>query len=532
MRSLFRLAKHKIQPGTTLVEVLIAMVLMSFVMLSIANFVTKSNILSASISTRYKEASEVQALIQDMTTDFHRGVYISPNSYDRRLEYTTYDPTSLAAVKKIYTLTPVGGGNPNYYLQYSTDNGTGTTLTSMSPYAISPYTKYQLSGSPKFLYAHASNDCLDYVDDNGNGVLGSGDSTQTQVNCSSTSSFTADSSANSPDKSSKLVLANFNFTSGTGQPESVRNLPAYLFIAATPGLVRSNLPSSVLSPGVKDVALVQSFSWDNAVNPLWPSGFSPVGITWDSTHERLLLGSDVLGTVYQTERNGVFINIPITLSSAIAYTRGIAIEDDGQTLDVLTYDGTNDQYYSYNLSGTAPLTPTTGPTAFSPVATTQTVRKHLAYDSKTQNIYSATYDTSDTTYKIVEYYNGTNGTAGTRSGTPPTLNTHYWTLPAAFTAANPAGGLVIDNSTSDFILARNYVYASGGSNYIDIYRITRLSVATLLFSVNISDLGSSATGTTGVWGMAYDSVLNRIFLCDNASKKVYEISPPVVISSR
>ena len=531
MKALCGFFKNKVYTGTTLVEVLIAMALMGFVMLSIANFVTKSSVLSASINTRYKEANEVQTLIQEITADLHRGAYISANSYDRRLEYTTYDPSTLVAVKKIYTLTTVGGGNANYYLQLSTDNGNGASLTSVSPYAISPYTKYQLSGSPKFLYAHASNDCIDYVDDNANGVLGAGDSTQTQVNCSTSSSFTVDSSANSPDKSSKVILANFNFTSGTGSPESIRNLPAYLFIAAAPGLVRSIVPSSALSPGVKDPMLVQSFSWDNAVNPLWPSGYSPKGITWDNTHERLLLGNDVAGTIYQTERDGVFINAPITLSSVTAYTRAMAIEDDGQTLDVITFDGTNDQYYSYNLSGTAPLTANTGPTAFSPtVVSGVNNRWHMTYDPQIKNLYITDWNNGSSQARVEEYYNGINGTAGTRSGS--VQNTNYWVLPAAFAAAGQIGGLFIDNNTGEFIVARNVVYTSSSSNYIDIYRLTRTGTSTLIFSVNITDLGSSATSTNGYWGMAYDPVLNRLFLCDNVSKKIFEISPPVLISAR
>jgi hypothetical protein len=519
-----RPVKGKAHPGTTLVEILIAMALMGFVMLSISNFLVKSNAMSASLSMRFKEANEIHTLIQDIQADLNRGAYISDNSFDKRLEYTTYDPNTLLAVKKVFTLVPVSGSTAPYYLQLSVDGAAAG-----SPYSVSDYTKYQISGTPRFLYAHASNDCWDYVDDNANGVLGSGDSTINLVAACSASAYGGvTDTSKTPSKSSKVVLANFNFTTANGTPEALRTLPSYIFIAAPPGLVRSQV--AAVAPAVKDPPLVQSFSFDNAVNPLWPASFNVRGITWDTVHERLILGTDALGKLYQTERDGVFINTPLALANAVATPRGVAVEDDGQTLDVLYFDGsTNDYYYQYNLSATPPLSPTVGPTGFSPASSAQGNRWHMAYDSNTKNMYLGTYDTSDTTYKIVEYYNGSSSTPGTRTGT--TLNTNYWVLPAAFASGAQIGGLVIDNKTGDFIIARNLVYASGGSNWIDIYRITRAGVSSY-FSINLTDLGSTATGTAGVFGMAYAPNLNRLFLSDNVSKKIFEVSPPQVITSR
>jgi hypothetical protein len=106
-----------------------------------------------------------------------------------------------------------------------------------------------------------------------------------------------------------------------------------------------------------------------------------------------------------------------------------------------------------------------------------------------------------------------------------------WTLPAAFDASHPPGGLAIEPLTGDFLVVRNYVNGSAPNHTIDIYRMTRAGSNTS-FSVNIDDLGSTATGTTGNWGIGYDAVTNRLFLSDSATNKVYEVIPSLLITSR
>lgn len=341
MRCLQHLSLPKTQLGLTLVEMLIALALMGFVLLSTSNFLFGMNLRSASLNGRFKVATEIHTLIQDIQDDLHRGAYISPNSFWNRLEYTTYDPNSGDAVKKVYgicyyssvqtsstdttcPLQQTGGAYP--YLKYSASGGAANTWE--SPYRVSAFNKYRLSttNTPMFLFAHGYNDCRAYWDTNGNGFWEPGENSPS-VDCSnftpSSTSYDVVFAGNSPNLSSKVILRDFNFTTGTGRPEIVRNLPQNIFIAVAPSLVRSNM--AAVAPGVKDTQLVQSFSFDSAVNSLWPSGFNVMDLAWDTAHDRLLIGNDTNATLYTTERNGVFINQPYGLNDGRFSPRAIAI---------------------------------------------------------------------------------------------------------------------------------------------------------------------------------------------------------------
>lgn len=529
------LTLRKRQSGLTLVEMLVALSLMGFVLLSIGNMLFGVNLRSGSLNGRFKLVTEVQMLVNDIQEDLHRGAYLSPNSFRNRLEYTTYDPSTGDPVKKVYgicyystvqtastdTTCPLQGAGGTFpYLKRSDDNG----VTWGSPYRIAGFNKYRLTNAsgPKFLFAHAANDCMDYVDDNGNGVLGSGDSTQNQVSCplngnTWTSWFATTSSSFNPTYSSKVILNNFNFTTGTGRPETTRNLPQYVFMAVNPGLVRSN--ASAVSPGVKDTQLIQSFSFDSTVNSLWPSGFSVGGLSWDAAHERLLIASTTHRLFFGTERNGVFINRPFTFYSDSVIPHAIAVEEDGHTLHTVG-NGAIQYYYRYDLNSPLPLSLVQGPLNSISV---QANPRHLAYDPNTQNLYVPCTDSGGN--RVIKEL------AGKNSATPGTETGTTYSLPAAFSSSAQLGGLVVEPLTGDFLIARNQVYTSSSNNYIDIYRITRSGTVTS-FAVNLTDLGSTATGTSGGFGMAYDSTLNRLFLADNVSKRIYEVAPVKIISSR
>jgi type II secretory pathway component PulJ len=164
--TLFQLLKISPAAGKTvgfsLVEILLALVLLGFVTVAMSTFLVKGNAISSAMSQRYREATEAHSVILDIQQDLAQGAYISDNSHTNRLEYTTYD-SSGNAFKKIYRITTISSMN---YLQLSTDGGT----TWGSPYRISLYTQYKLTGTPLFLYAQDANNCTSFVDSNANGV--------------------------------------------------------------------------------------------------------------------------------------------------------------------------------------------------------------------------------------------------------------------------------------------------------------------------------------------------------------------------
>lgn len=494
--------------GTTLVELLVSLALMGMIMLSISNFVIKSNVMSASISMRFSESEEVQMLMTDIQKDFRQGAYISDNSYDKRLEYVTYTSTG-ATIKKVYRVTTISG---KQYLQLSLDGGS----TWVSPYRISSYDKYILSGSPKFLYSWAVNNCTDFVDSSGNGVWLSGsDSAGSYLSCAEGTSSPA---LSSPSQATKVDFQNFKFSTGKGSPEATRNLPTDFFLTLKTPLVQST--ASAVSPAVKETPLLRAFS-TNTANSLFGTAFDVQSAAWDPSRQRLIIvGNHSSGsnTIYLADRLGVLINSGLATSSSTIQAYSATVKMDGTSLLVLgsTDSGATYNIYGFNVSGTAPLS-TSSTLSLTGIVNTP---EGIAYDASTPNdIYIVGKNTSTNALEITERNASTGALVGTA-----------WALPAAFDTSHPPGGLAIDPVTGNFLVVRNYVNGTSPNKTIDIYLINRSSGSSSSFSVNIDDLGSTATGTTGNWGIAYDAVTNHIFLCDSATDKIYEVFPSQLIS--
>lgn len=514
MRPVLRTINSTRAKGFSLAELLIALALMGFVSLLITNFLVKSNVTTNSVSMRYKEVNEIHAFIQDLQAELRQGVYISDNSHSRRLEYTTYDSNG-DAVKKIYRLSASGS---NYYIELSRDGGTSWG----SPYRLATSaTKYLLTGTPLFLYANISNTCTQFTDTNTNGVWATGEGAA-YLSCGS--SATSGPVLDKPSQANKVILRGFQFTTGLGSPEAIRNLPTNLFISAPQGPVRSQ--SSVASPGVKDSPALLSFSTSNASNAMFPSGFTVSGIAWDPYRERLIIGNDAGGSasgrLYQTERNGIQINDPLTFVNGAAGAKSIAVDNVGQSAYSLYYDSSGGVHYlnQYSLSAAPPVSPIS---TLSLGASPSSQRAVAVDPNSPTTVFVAC---NDTTLKIVEFYRTS----------PATRTGNEWALPAAFSSSSHIGGMFIEPTSGDFFIVRNLVVAAGGSNYIYVYRIARSgAIATSAdFSINITDMDSTntTTGTNGNWQMAYDPATNHIFLADSNMNKVYEVVPPVIISPR
>lgn len=506
LRRFKAIAQLKAVPGFSLVELLVAMALMGFVSLAIANFLVKSNVTSSSLSMRFKEASEIQSLILDIQQDMRQGAYISNNSHKQRLEYTTYN-SSGSATKKIYRITTISSKN---YLQLSTDGGS----TWGSPYRASDYTKYQLSGTPLFLYSQSANNCTSFTDTNSNGVWENGtDSAGVTSSCGPTTLTYP--LLNTPSQANKIVLSGFQFTTGNGNPEGTRNLPSNIFIAIQHNPVVST--SAAVSPAAKDAPLWNSFT-TNTASSLYGTGFDVRAAKWDPSHDRLLLvGHHSSGAckIFVAERNGVIYNPTLTTTDNAMQFNGVALESDDKT--VLALDDSTKKLYRFNISARAPLAPISTLDLSSPSNLINTPTS-IAYDPATpDDFYIVGTDPADSGIKIFERNKSTGALVGSA-----------WSLPAAFDASHPPGGMTIEPTTGDFLVVRNYVSSSS----IDIYRITRATGASSSFSVSTSDLGSSATGTTGNWGIAYNPENNHLFLTDNATDKVYEVIPNLLISPR
>lgn len=153
----------------------------------------------------------------------------------------------------------------------------------------------------------------------------------------------------------------------------------------------------------------------------------------------------------------------------------------------------------------------------------------MAFDPNTRRIYTTKADIGGGVRGIVELF-------GSDSDTPNTETGNSWALPSAIASNLEIGGMEIEPVSGDFLVIRNQIYSSGGNNYIDVYRLPRsggYSVAMApYFSINLTDLGSTATGTNGMFGMTYDPVMHRLFLADRVSKRIYEVAPVKLISSR
>jgi hypothetical protein len=384
----------------------------------------------------------------------------------------------------------------------------------MSPYRISGAASYILGTSAKFLYSWSINNCTNFTDTNANGVWLSGEATATVNTCPNFSG----SALSTPSSATKVDLNNFIFTTNTGNPVMTRTLPTDIFISLGPDYVRSTTAPN--APAVKDSPLVQKFDTGTA-NSLYGTGFDVRGLSWDSTRDRLALVGRQTGTaikIFLADRDGVIIGstLGLAVSTTSAQFDSVAFELDNAV--ALALDATTERLYRFPLKGVSPAAPLNGSNGLS--ISSLTTPKSIAYDPTTPDDFYVV-DANGSAWQIEERNKYTNTLVGSA-----------WSLPAAFDATRPPSGLAIEPTNGDFLVVRNYVNGAGASSSIDIYRIKRSDGSSTSFSVNIYDLGSSATTTTGNWGITYDPTSNRLFLSDSATDKVYEICPNLLISPR
>jgi len=546
-------ARHRQRvSGFTLVELLMTMALLGAMMLSITNLLVKGTAMSSSIDYRYQEAIEVQAFVLDLMKELSQGVYISSNSHKQRLEYTTYNASG-SATKKVYAIcystasaastdtacAVNSGSNTIPYLKLSTDGGS----TWGSPYRLSAFNKYRLSGTPLFLYAQEANNCTSFTDTDANGVWLSGtDAAGAFADCGSYD--TSSPILTSPTQATKVVLNGFSFTTGKGVPEATRSLPSNIFMTAPQGLVASY--SSAVSPGVKDNILVKSFDTSTA-NSLFGAGYQLWAVTWDPVRQRLLstgyLGSGSWPTkLFQIDRTGVLIGQPLYIPANPYWEpTAVALLDDGETVMVVNDDGTNSRevvcWYNLNTNGALapsrilnlsnPSDNTTPGVSSLPVisgASTDLVNypNGIVYDPKyPDEIFVLGNDPTGGAFKIFEINTRTGALASNvLSGGKLTL-----------TGTKPVG-LAQEPTTGDFLYTDATISGSAPNRTIKIYRITS-GGTTSYITVNIDDLGSTAaTGPAGWFSLAYDPDTNHIFLSDAATGKMFEILPDRLISPR
>ena len=223
--------------------------------------------------------------------------------------------------------------------------------------------------------------------------------------------------------------------------------------------------------------------------------------------------------MFQTERNGVLINDPLTMIDNAVSNRHftLAMENDGKTAIAVSVWGSR-ILSRVNIDSAPPLSP------FSRIDISATVTTgtyiSVAFDPSTPDFVYLAYQISGASRRIVEHNKHTGAATG-----------NFWALPAAFSTASDIGGLYVEPTTGDFIIARNLVYTAGGNNYIDFYRITRAG-AFSTFAINLTRLGIATAGANGVWQFAYDPKTNRLFLADYSANRVYEAVPPVIITPR
>jgi len=533
---------RKISQGFTLVELIIAIAMMGGLVLMVSTLAVKSLATTSSLNTRYAETLQVHSLILDIQKDLYRGVYISNNSHQKRLEYTTYDDAG-NTVKKIYgicystfnasstdtTCPSASGSNTVPYLKISRDGGS----TWVSPYRVEPYNKYFLTGSPAFLFAQDDNNCTRFTDTDGNGVWNGSDSAGSSANCGTYTNTTT--ILNNPSQSTKVILSSFQFSSVTGNPLVSRNLPSNIFMSAPQGPVIS--PLIGISPAVKDSSLINSFI-TNTDAMRFGTAFDIRGLTWDSARQRLIVvGHHNSGAckIFQVDRTGVLIGPGLSIKDTTVQLDDVALLSDGQS--VIALDDNSKIVYWYNLSGATPLIPyqsfnlgniTSSTPSFPSWTNANLVNSPsgILYDPNyPDEFFVVGKDPSDSTYKIFEI--------NPKSTTTTTLASNAISggklaLPSAFTASTPPSALSQEPISGDFLVPENYVLSAGG-NHIDVYRITSSGISSS-FSLNVTDTGSSATAATGNWGFAYSPETNHVFLTDTATDQVSEVIPPVLIS--
>jgi hypothetical protein len=197
--------------------------------------------------------------------------------------------------------------------------------------------------------------------------------------------------------------------------------------------------------------------------------------------------------------------------------RWLEVEGDGNVLMAGVFNDLSQfAYYRYAINDSGAAVPITGPILY---GNNTASRRALAYNPNYPDYVYAPIDAGMQIQELNKYTMVATGNS--------------WSLPAAVSSAAQISGMFIEPVTGNFYVSRNQVYTSGGRNYIDIYKILRSNGAsTLEFSIDLTDLGSSATGTNGLFQMAYDPALNRIFLSDEVSNRVFEVIPPKLISPR
>jgi len=383
---------------------------------------------------------------------------------------------------------------------------------------VSAYTQYVLQSvglnQPRFLYSSSINNCTDFQDTNSNGVWSSTESAS-YLTCSGGTSSPV---LSAPSQAKKVDLQGFQFSTGKGTPEATRVLPSDLFVALGPNFVTST--ASMTSPAVNDNQIAQSFAVSTGT--LFHANFTLGGVTWDPSRERLIIvGKNTTSgqpSIYYTDRKGVIIGsgIATTLATSITLS-SVAVKTSGT--DILALDSAGTKVYSFALTGTSPLTPTTLDISSYVGGTIKATG--IAYDAGTPNDFYMVAQDASSNFTITQRNASTGAIVGTA-----------WTLPAAFDASHPPGGLAIEPVNGDFIVTRNYVNGSGATSAIDVYAIPRGVGAAAPISINISTFANVATGTNGKWSVAYEPITNHIFLADDTSgfNYIYEIIPSQLIS--
>jgi hypothetical protein len=330
-----------------------------------------------------------------------------------------------------------------------------------------------------------------------------------------------------------VVFSGFQFSSTTGNPLVSRNLPVNIFMSAPQGVVVSS--ASAVSPGVKDSPLVENFT-TNTTNMRFGTAFDIRGVVWDSSRQRLVVvGHHTSGSckIFQVDRTGVLIGPALSIKDTSVQLNDVAMLDDNQS--ILALDDVSKKVYWYKLSSSVPVVPdqifnlgnpNSGSPALTPTANLVNSPTAILYDpSFPGEFFIAGIDPADSGMKIFEI-SATTGALASNA-----LSGGKLALPSAFDSTHPVGALSQEPNSGDFLVARNYVNGSGSSKTIDIYRVTSSGTSSS-FSVNISDIGSTATGTAGNWGLAYSSDTNHLFLTDSATDQLYEVIPTVLISPR
>lgn len=517
--------------GFSLVEMLVALALLGMISLSIANFLVKSNVTATSVSTRVKEADEVHAVIDDIRQDLLKGAYISPNSYDLRLEYTVpADLTTGTATKKVYRIITSGSA---HYLQLSTDGGT----TWGSPYGVAAYTKYDVGPYAKFLYADIDNNCADMVDTDLDGLSDSLKPTP----CMSQPATLAWGTMWYPTQAASVVLRNFRFTTNTGVPTASHPMPytstgkewnnttmswvasmdnSDIFLKVNPPLVRSN--TSPPSPYVKDPLALQSFSTNTAAS-MYGTDFDIRAITWDPSRRRLILAGHNNGTdsqIFVADRNGVIMGDTLgrDLSDPSLQVDGVAIEGNGKIILVL--DGTNRMIYRYNLNSPGTLSPIS---SLDLSAFTLTTLDSIAFDPSTpDDVYIVGWNNTNSRHEIWEINKRTGATVATWPITGYLLDPSW----------HPPAGFFIEPLTGDFLVTSKHPLGTASDPLLPIFRINRGTSALSLISLHLTDLGILSTDPDSIWGLTYDPACNRLFVSSDQKAKVWEIMMDQLITAR